>query len=108
MISIAADDVPSVRQKELGVLRLDLKILSGRPEVVQDQEAVFIREIVKDILGILAEPVADDVEVGGAMQAKIRFQPRTCNALSRIVHAPASAARRDGYTVDTNRKIRRQ
>ena len=96
MIPIAADDVARVGEKQRRILRLDLEILGRHPEIIQDQQAVFVRQIVEDLFGILAEPVADDVEMRSAVQAEIGLEPLSRDALARIVHAPAAAARRNG------------
>ena len=108
MISIAADDVARVGEKQRRILRLHLEILGRHPEIIEDQQTVFVRQIIENLLGILTEPVANDVEIRGAMQAKIGLQARSRDALERIVHPPAAAARRDRYAIDPNGEIRRQ
>ena len=80
VISIAADDVAGVVEEQLRILDFNLEILGRFPEIVQYQQAIFIGQIVEHLLGILTEPVADDVQVRGLVQLEIRLQPFACDA----------------------------
>src|SRR5208283_2724650 len=63
-------------------------------------------QFVKDLLGVLPEPISDDIEVGFAVQPKIRFEALPRNSLARIVHSPAAATRGYRHTVDSNHEKR--
>ena len=108
MISIPGDRVAGVRQEERRIFGLELKVLSGLPEVVQDQEPVLIGKIVEDLFRVPSQPVADDVEMGLAMQLEVRLQVGAGAPLQGIVHAPVAAARSDRYAVDLDDEERRQ
>ena len=105
MIPVAADHIPRVGQEQRRILRLDLKVLGRHPEVIEHQQAILVGEVIENVLGILPEPVANDVEMGLPVQPKIGLQPLARNPLARVVHSPAAPARRDGYAIDPNREI---
>ena len=108
MIAVPADDIAGIGEEQRRILRFHLKILRRNPEIVEYQQSVFIRQIVKHIFGILTEPIADDVQVGIAMQLEVRFESLTRDSLARIVHAPASAACGDRHAVHAYDEIRAQ
>jgi len=52
------------------------------------------------LLGILALPVADDVDAGLLFQLEVRLQMRAGDVFHRIIRAPASATRRNAHAID--------
>jgi hypothetical protein len=105
MIAIARDGVGRVGEEELRVLGFDLKILRGLPEVVEDHHAVFVGKVVERRLGVVAHPIADHVHVGFPLKAEVGFELGAAEALHRIVHAPAAAARGDAHAVDAQGEV---
>ena len=89
-------------------MRLELKVLRGFPKIVEHEQPIFVGQFVKNLLGVLPEPVSDDIEVGFAVQPKIRFEALPRNSLARIVHSPAAATRRYRRAVDSNHEERRE
>ena len=92
-----------VGEEERGVLRLDVVVLGGLPEVVPDHHAVLVGEVVEGLLGVLADPVADDVEVGVAVEAEVGLQVLAGDALraSSMPQLPPRAAMRTPLTLMT-------
>ena len=87
------------------VLGLHIVILGRLPEIGQDHQTIFVGQVEEALLGILAHPVADDVEVRVAVQAEERLQMGAVDALHEIVHADITAARRDPHAVDPQDEI---
>jgi len=56
-------------------LGLELEILRRFPEVIQNQQPVFVRQVIEHLFRVLSQPVADDVEMSIAVQPEIRLQP---------------------------------
>ena len=108
MIAVAADYVAGVIQEQLRILDLDLEVLGRFPEIIEYQQAIFVRQVVENLLGVLTEPVADDVEMRGLVQPEVRFEPLACAALEQVVGTPAAAACRDRNAVDPDREVRCQ
>ena len=105
MIAEAQDGVARVVEKQRWILGLDVVVLRGFPEVVPHHQSVFVREIVEGLLGVLADPVADDVQVSVAMQPEKRLQMLAGDAFARIVHAPITAAAGDAHAVDFDHQV---
>ena len=108
MVAVAPDDIGRVGEEECGILGLDLEVLGRCPEVVQDQQAILIRKVVEDVLGVLPEPVADDVQVRLLVQAEVGLEALPADALARIIGAPAASAGGDGDAVDPDQQVGRQ
>ena len=87
------------------ILGFDVVVLRGFPEIVPHHESVFVGEIVEGLFGILADPVANDVEIGVAMQAKERLQVFAGDAFARIIHTPIATARGDAHAVDLDHQV---
>ena len=64
MIAEAQNCVARVVEEQDWILRLDVVVLSRLPEVVPDQQSVFVGEIEEVFFRVLADPVANDVQVG--------------------------------------------
>ena len=87
------------------VFGLDVVVLGGLPEIVPDHHAVLVGELVEGFFGALADPVADDVEVGVAVEAEERLEALAGDALAEVVHAPVAAARGDAHAIDAEDEI---
>ena len=95
----------ALARKERHVLGLDVVVLGGGPEVVPDHHAVLVGELVENLFGVLADPVADDVDVGFAVEAEEGFEVLAADALAGVVHAPVAAARGDADAVDLDDEV---
>src|SRR5581483_11493765 len=84
---------------------LGVVILCGAPEIVPHHETVFVGELVEDLLGVLADPVADHVQVGFLMETEVGLEMRAADALARVIHSPVAATHRDAHTVDLDHEI---
>ncbi len=100
MIAEARDGVACVGEEERGVVRLDVVVLRGVPEVIPDEQAVLVGEIVEGFFGVLAHPVADDVHMRVALQAEEGFETLARDALEHVLHAGGAAADGDAHAVD--------
>ena len=105
MMTEVQNAVARILQKQRRILRFKVIALRGFPEIVPHHEAIFIGQGVEILLRILAHPVADDVDVRIAMQAKIGLETRNADALAAVVHAPVAAARGDAHAVDLDHQI---
>ena len=72
----------------------------GLEEFVPDEDAVLVAELVEVFAGALADPVADEVEIGELVQVDFGFEALAGNALEGFVEAPVAAADEDGHAVD--------
>ena len=106
MVAVARNRIAGIFQKQLGVLRFDLKILRRLPEVVHDHHAIFISKFKKLRLGIITHPVADDVHMRILLQPEIRLHAVTRNPLHGIVHPPVAATCGNFYTINADGKMR--
>ena len=96
------DGVARVAEEERGVVGLEVVVLRGVPEVVPDEQAVLVGEIVEGLFGVLAHPVADDVHVRVALQTEEGLEARTRDALEHVFHAGGAAAHGDANAVDAD------
>ncbi len=67
----------------------------GLEELVPEQDAVLVAELVEVLAGGLADPVADEVEVGELMQMDLGVEALAGNALEHLVETPVAAADED-------------
>ena len=72
----------------------------GLEELVPDEDAVLVAELVEILAGALADPVANQVEVGQLVQANLGVEALARDALHGLVEAPVAAADEDGHAVD--------
>ncbi len=96
MVAVAQDFVPHVGHVGVEVGGVGTVGGIGLEELVPDEEAVFVAELVEVFVGGLADPVADEIEVGELMHADLGFKALAGNALEGFIDAPVAAA--DEYT----------
>src|ERR1035441_8372291 len=108
MMAEAEDGITSVLEEELRILSFEVVILRGLPEIVPHHQAVLVGEGVEILLRVLAHPVADDVDVGIAVEPEIRLEMRDADSLAAVVHAPVAAPRGDAYAVDLDDQVDRK
>src|SRR5581483_4910621 len=106
MVAKAKNCVAGVVEKQLRILRFDVVVLSGLPEIIPDEQPVLVGEIVENLFRVLPHPVANDVQVCITVQTEIRLEPLARDSLPRIVHSPISTTTGDSHPVDLDYKIR--
>ena len=70
-------------------------------------QPVLVAQVVKDLLGVLAAPVADHREAEVALEAEVGLEPGAAHPLERLVQAPVAAPADDALAVNLDDKERR-
>ena len=108
MIAKTQNSVAGIFQKQSWIFGLYVIVLRRFPEVVPHHESVFVGQIIKNFFRILTDPVADDIQIGIAMQPEIRLQALARDTLARIVHAPVTPATRYAHSIHSYDQIGRR
>ena len=106
MVAVTQNRVTRIGQEQRRIFGFDIVVLRRLPEIIPDQQAVFIGQIVENLFGVLPYPIADDIQIGIVMQSEIRLQALTRDALQQVVHAPIAAAADDAHSVDLDHEVR--
>ena len=105
MVAIAQDFVAHVGHVGVEVGGIGAVGWVGLEEFVPDQDAVLVAELVEVFVSGLADPVADEIEVGDLVHADLGFEALARDALEGFVDAPVAAADEDARAVDRDGEV---
>src|SRR5580693_6078067 len=100
MIAEAQNLVPHIGNVAVQITRVRSVAGVGLEELIPNQNAVLVAQLVEVFARALSYPVANQVEVGQLVQANLGLQTLARNALEPLVQSPVAAANEDRHAVD--------
>jgi hypothetical protein len=105
VVAVVEDLVFDIGQVGGDVGRVGAVARVGLEELVPEENAVLIGQVVKIGVCAVADPVADDNEAGEGVHVELGVETLAGNALHGFVETPVATARHDADTVDREGEV---